>query len=597
MRSLLTGRTRRYVDDAARAFERAPAEVAIAVALAVAFSWAVEVENEAFRVWWEFAVGSVVALLVAWSATLLHGLGAITLRQRWIATVGATAAAAAYILFVADFQLEAEGWRAAMLVGGAVLLAVAAPAAARPGGWASDLTASDRMRLVTGRVLLRIIGALLYCGALYAGLALAIGAVNTLFELNLAGSIFAHVFGWIFLVLAPWIVVGGLSDYVQPPAPQGAVAAVVNRMAAFLVPPLLALYYLILYAYTVRIGITGEVPKNLVSPLVFAAGALAALGLLLFDPRTREATAFRTLRAAPPLFLPLSVLGAWAITLRVSQYGWTEFRLLRLLLLAGMALLAIGATVQLVRRQRLALHVIPLALGALLLLGAAGPWSVLDTARRSQQARLERALASAGVDPRQPVEPGTSRQVSREQYQAVSGATQYLVQHFGVEALPASLRTLVTAREDAWDIGRRLGLEPVGADTVGETFAAHLPHGTAVRLNDLTIRRLTGSSRQEAAAEAHGITQDSARLLIRADGEQFVADFGVMAEALAASHRGVRPGHRLGALGAESARLDVRDAMGSVRGSLIVLDAFVTIEAGGPVLQRMDALLVLQPRQ
>jgi hypothetical protein len=64
--------------------------------------------------------------------------------------------------------------------------------------------------------MLRIIGALLYCGALYVGLALALGAVNALFELDLDGSIYAHVFGWVFLALAPWIVAGGIDDYVLP---------------------------------------------------------------------------------------------------------------------------------------------------------------------------------------------------------------------------------------------------------------------------------------------------------------------------------------------------------------------------------------------
>jgi 4-amino-4-deoxy-L-arabinose transferase-like glycosyltransferase len=170
-------------------------------------------------------------------------------------------------------------------------------------------------------------------------------------------------------------------------------------MAAFLVPPLLVIYGAILYAYVIRIGITGEVPKNLVSPMVLAAGGLAALALLLFDPRPERGPADRALRWAPPLFLPLSVLGAAAILMRVDQYGWTEFRLLRLLLLLVMAGLAAAASLLLVRRRRFPLHVMLLVLAAALVLTASGPWGAVAVARRSQQARLDTALPDRGHRP------------------------------------------------------------------------------------------------------------------------------------------------------------------------------------------------------
>jgi hypothetical protein len=214
MATTLTDRARRYLADAAGAFERAPVEVTVAVAVAVAFSWSVEAGGEAFRAWMELAVAGILIGVFAWTGTLLdalEGSGRPPSMRRWIITGLGAAVTAAYAILVLNSERASEGWRALMLVLAAVLWLLAVPAVAGP--WSE---ATRRVRVVGGRFLLRVIGALLYCAALYAGLALALAAINTLFELNLGGDIYAHVSGWIFLVLAPWIIIGGLPDYAAP---------------------------------------------------------------------------------------------------------------------------------------------------------------------------------------------------------------------------------------------------------------------------------------------------------------------------------------------------------------------------------------------
>jgi hypothetical protein len=207
MTTTLTGRARRYLADAARAFERAPVEVTVAVALAVAFSYTVEDHRDSFPAWVELAIPGVLIVAAAWTGTLLHSLSSdrqAMVTRRWVTTLAGAAVAALYAIIVLDLERASEGWRALLLVSAAVLWMVAIPVFAGPRDGAVD-----RVRVVTGRILLRAMGALLYCAALYAGLALALAAINTLFELNLDGTIYVHVFGWIFLVLAPWIVIGG----------------------------------------------------------------------------------------------------------------------------------------------------------------------------------------------------------------------------------------------------------------------------------------------------------------------------------------------------------------------------------------------------
>jgi hypothetical protein len=502
-----------------------------------------------------------------------------------------------YALLVLDFERSAEGWRAAMLIGAALLWLAFVPAlaAARAGN------ATDRIRDVDSRILLRTIGALLYAAALFAGLALALGAVNTLFELGLRSSIYAHVFGWIFLVLAPWIVIGGLPDYARP-VDDSAVAGVAHRMTAFLVPPLLAIYCAILYAYVIRIGLTGEIPKNLLSPMVLAAGALGGLGLFLFEPRPagEEQDAVRTagwLRAAPPLFLPLAVLGLWAVGLRVDQYGWTEFRLLRVLLLAVLAVLAAGATFQLVQRRRFALHIVPLALCVVMVAGAVGPWGVIAISRRSQQAALAGALRMAGIEPDVPLvgmpaaaEPvDTLRPIPNDLYQRINDSARYLTQHHGPNALPPVLAERAAAGASAYDLAASLGLQraapPPGVDGA---FNGHFGDAGVTDVRGMSVHRFTVHPEGgRATSGAVTMEQDSTRLLVHVGGRRLSGD---LSQYMSAFHPVDSRGEMLNG---DEARIRLTDSEGRSAGDVLILQIGMVTRGGVMRLRQLDGLLFI----
>jgi hypothetical protein len=585
---MLRGRGRRYLIDAASALDRAPVEVAIALLLAVAFSVAIELQGEVMQSWVELAAAGLLIFAAAATATLLHALGTLDVRRRWLITVTGAVVVLAYAVLVMDFERLSEVWRAFVLVAAAALWLGAAAAFGGP-----RATALERVRAVDGRVLLRVFGALLYAGALFAGLALALGAVNTLFELDLDGKIYLHVFGWIFIGLAPWIVIGGLPDYVRPIEAGSAVAGVVHRMTTYLVPPLVALYYLILYAYVVRIIVTGEVPKNLLSPMVLAAGILAVLALFLFEPRTARGGGLRWLRLAPPLFLPLAALGVWAITLRIGQYGWTEFRLFRLILLVVLGALALAGTVQLARGRRFALHVVPLALAAALLLASVGPWNALAVSRRSQQARLAAALTEIGIDPARAVRaPDSVRTVPAEQYMHINSTARYVAQHFGVAALPPALAQHATDRGNIYDLAHSIGLARGHMEGEGEAaFGGRLAEGTAVPMRGATAHRVTVTpERGVTRSGAVTVMQDSMRLLFTVAGQQYTADLGgYRARALPARER-------MNMLTASQAVLPVLDGTGTEAGTLLVLDIHMVSEDGALRLRRLDGLLLIDER-
>lgn len=601
-----------YLADAARSFERAPVEIVILIAVALAYSHTVQTDSSPIALM-EITIAGLLLMALAWTGTLLHALGAWTARGRRIITLAGAVVAGLYEWRVLDLERATEGWRAAMVLTAAALWVLAAPALAGEPGRRLE-GATDRVRAVAGRVLLRAIGAALYATALYVGLALALAAIDTLFELGLDHRIYAHVGGWIFLVLAPWIVIAGLPEYAQLVAPRRELAGVARRMLAFLVPPLLTLYYAILYAYTIRIATTGELPTNLVSPLVIAAGVLAVLALFLFDPRARESGGGRLLRAAPPLFLPLAALGIYAVSLRVGQYGWTEFRLLRVIVLAALTLLAAAGTVQWVKGRRFTLYAAPLAVAALLLLAAVGPWGVPPVARASQQARLDAALRQAGVDPttpRVPVEPprvsdqprpaaspgpGAAegvelRTISQDLHADLRSTALYLAEHHGIEALPPALASVAGAPETRYDLAARAGLrpEPTSGD-VDRSMGLYLPRGTPVQVPSATAHLIYASATPGAAAGRATVVPGTRLLRIDADGEPFTVDLRRLGpEPARQESRTGQPAE----LSPDAAALPVHDGRGVRRGTLIVLMANLQAEGDELELLHLEGLLIL----
>jgi len=568
---------RGYLNDAARAFDRAPVEVALAFCAALAISYGIEVQVGETAV--QFTISALLVAAVAWSATLLHAAGTISERQRWVFTFGGVAGGVAYFL-IADLDNNAEMWRALMLLGAGFLLVFAAPSWSKPG-----VDRNLRLRRVNGRFLLRAIGIGLYGLALFAGLALALVSINNLFELQLKDKIYQHVLTWIMLVLVPWVIVGGLHDYVAPLDQQSDVERAVHRLTHYLVPPLVAIYYLILIAYAIRIAITGELPQNLVSPMVIAAGVLAAIALILFDPDSDTAGGLRWLRFMPAPFVLLAPLGIWALYARVDAYGWTEFRLLRLIVLMALLALALLAVARLIERKRYALPIIPAFLSVVLLASAIGPWSVLSVARRDQQRRLLAALRSARVDPaRIPASTDTTRRaVAQRLYAQINSTSAYLASNFGVQALPhESLRRAWRAQPYALaETYHLVSATPDSADRyVSGSLARDVPLKLAGGQTAFRVEYMT-------ARGTPSITHVRGDTLVITLGEMLYAP---LTPVLAALRNQAGPDR---AAASALPVIQVTDAAGSLRAQLVLFDVSFRRHGGKVEITNLHGLLLL----
>lgn len=594
MTSPLTRTLRAYAADARSAFSAAPVEVALGVLLAVALS--VEVRSKGFteKEFARLAASVALALPLVFALSVLRARGVVSAAVRWGGTTAVLAACAAFGAAALHDDRSASWWRWMLLAAAAVMLLVLTAAFPR--------RVRDRRQewAFAWRVVVRLVGIGLYSVALFGMLAGAVAAVVSLFDLSKPDHLYTDLAGAVFFAFAPWIFVGGIHR-LSAPAPEG-VPEPVSRLGRWLYAPVLVVYLLILYAYAARVLVTGELPRNLVSPLVIAAGLIGLVGAVLLEPvhADEEHRGLSMLvRAVPALLLPLVPLAAWALLARLGEYGWTEFRYVRLAAVGAIGVLAVLGTIRLVRRRPPLLTSVPAVFAAVLLLSALGPWSAPAVSRRDQTARLRAAFRDARVDPRRL--PADTVTVDSALYARINSGAAYLTEAHGIGALREVIPTLPDSTRATWRIAETLGIRG-GCRPSRPMFATVAWDGGAAGVMGGTVQQVSLHG-----VDTIAVRMGSATLRLWLQGQVVGVDAGGWRASadLAPLRRAVESGQECepearANFPAADALLPLRDASGAVRGQLLVTSVGLAPEPGAPApvapgLGTVDALVVLPP--
>lgn len=312
---------------------------------------------------------------------------------------------------------------------------------------------------------IRFLLATLYAAVLFAGLAIAMAAIDQLFDVNINGDWYLRLWIVLAFIFHPWFFLAGLPADLDALDQLDEYPGALKVFAQFVLVPLVTVYLLILTAYLVRVIVTTSWPSGWIGYLVSSVAAAGTLALLLVHP-IREREDARWVDTYGRWFfvalLPSIGMLFMAIGLRLNQYGFTERRYFLLVLAIWLTGIALFYGITGSRDIRW----IPITLCIVALLTFTGPWSAYAVSRRSQSDRLEDLLTRNGILGNGDLRPARDT-VPREDAREVSATVRYLLTMHG----PKSLARVHPALADT--SARGLKADSIRADD-GRTHAARV---------------------------------------------------------------------------------------------------------------------------
>nr|WP_199000886.1 DUF4153 domain-containing protein [Flavobacterium sp. ASV13] len=274
------------------------------------------------------------------------------------------------------------------------------------------------------QLFLRILTAGLYSVVLYSGLALAILAIDKLFNVKFYNDIYLHIFFVIAGIFNTTFFLSGVSEInnAENPLvlnyPKG-----LKNFTQYVILPLISLYLVILICYEAKIIVTQSLPVGWVSYLVLVFAVFGILSFLLVHPIATETKNLwmRTFnRWFYLLLIPLLGLLFWAILYRINLYGFTHERYYVLLLSIWLSIVVAYFLIQ--KQPKIKFIPISMCLAALLTL--VGPQSANSISRSSQLSRFATYMQNPD-----------SKKLTFEQEQDLSSIVSFLEENYGVEIM------------------------------------------------------------------------------------------------------------------------------------------------------------------
>lgn len=271
---------------------------------------------------------------------------------------------------------------------------------------------------------------------LFLGLAAALWSVERLFDLEIDGKFYFDI----------WIIVAGLfcplfflSQFELKPEQlkePKTVSPFMGIFTKYIMSPLSLGYLVILYAYTAKILITWEWPKNVLGWLVIAFLGVAIFTYFLWTPLLKDIwDKYR--RIFWLVLIPQIGLLFIAIGWRIRAYNWTENRYFVVVL--GLWLL--GTTVYFLSRKNAQFKWVFIALTALIFVSQVGPLSGYNIAKKSQETWLMNLLIEINVKQGDSFV-ATQIETNDETENQITSILDYLVNTFGEDVLNPLFPTL-----------------------------------------------------------------------------------------------------------------------------------------------------------
>lgn len=277
-----------------------------------------------------------------------------------------------------------------------------------------------------------IIQAVFFSAILFIGLSLTFASIDFLFEINMPDEIYPST--W-------FAVVGGFATFyflsklpVLNAEPEDAFNC--NKLwkflGAYILFPLLALYFLVLYSYTAKVLLTWEWPSGQISYMIAAFSLVGTITYWILTPHVEggsKAWSRYTVGFWGLLLLQVAVLFT-AIGLRINQYGITPNRYLIVLFGVYLTILCLYFLFSKVRDRR----IIPLLFSGLILITSTGPWGLFEVSKASQTKIINNIFETHGLLQSETITK-PEKEIPKDERRQLSSALDFLVRTFGKEQL------------------------------------------------------------------------------------------------------------------------------------------------------------------
>jgi len=245
-------------------------------------------------------------------------------------------------------------------------------------------------------LLLRLIITAVYSVVLYAGLALALAALDNLFGMDVPEKRYAELWVMILGLFNTWAFLAGIPENLKQLEGSTDYPKGIRIFAQYILFPLVLIYLIILYAYMVKILIAWDWPQGWVSRLILGFAATGIFShLLLFPIREHPENIWikKALHWLYVLKIPMVIMLLLALLRRIAEYGITENRYIAVVLGIWLGIIVI----YFILSRFKSIKTIPVSLCLLSLFISFGPWGVFSVSEYSQTGRLHDYLTKNNI--------------------------------------------------------------------------------------------------------------------------------------------------------------------------------------------------------
>ena len=236
-------------------------------------------------------------------------------------------------------------------------------------------------------VLLSFLAILVMTGGLHA----AFASIEALFKVNLSHKVMSNIWSFSAFLVGPVYALSLVpKQFVYEDKNECEQTPGLMFMLNWILAPLILIYFLILYAYFIKLLVIQELPLGVLAYMVTGfAGAGIATYLIGWPVREKTGALLQKIYQYffPALIVPV-ILQILAIGERIYTFGVTEQRFMVALSAVWLAVLVVLFT----ERKNTSIKIMPYLLMMLLALASFGPWGAVGLSGISQYNRLEKLL-------------------------------------------------------------------------------------------------------------------------------------------------------------------------------------------------------------